>query len=681
MTKFFIILASVLVCGGVIFIVGSYQFTNSLLKTANHNQASYLKSKLSSFIPANLMENGNFSVISANGMPFGYKYISGSTSSNTYISSNKGMNGGNALVFESLKNSPVEGIQNTTYKINGNSSYTYSLFTKFVPTISEGHATIILGFTNGISTVYSQNFQILSSPSFTRIYITYKDNGQSLSPIVLVHSSVPGKIYIDNMMVEKGTLLSGYINTRPQIVQTKYGTGIYPISSKNTSIGTEKAPFSSMYLQNAYIDLQGNETLQGTITALKGASFGNNSIGSTINILNTNIAGDLIPNIGNVYNLGSPSMYWNKIYADSILASGGTLQGNLTVSGITNTGTLQNNGDEILNGNIDISGTTVIGKTLGVSGDTNINANLTVTGTTTTNGITNTGNISVSGNGTFGGNISATGSGSFSGNLTVQGINANTISGNTTLNNDLSVKGSEIVSGNINISGITNTGGIVNASGTNISDNGSLTVAQNTSLSTLSTSNLASLNSLSVANSTNLGGTLSVTGASSFASTINVAGITTTNDITNTGTLSNNGNISVSGNGTFGGNVSVTGSGSFSGNLTVQGINANTISGNTTLNNNLTVTGTTTTNGITNTGNISTSNVYQISGGTILSNLGNNNIFVGIGAGYSNTTGSYNSFVGTSAGLSNTTGYQNSFLGMSAGFSNTTGSNNSFVVV
>ena len=231
------------------------------------------------------------------------------------------------------------------------------------------------------------------------------------------------------------------------------------------------------------------------------------------------ISGDILPNVGNTYSLGSAEKPFAGLYISNntihFAGSGsdsGALSfesGGLKIQGtdeevqellsVSNNKVAIGKASVLANGNLDVSGTIV------ASGDVSLNNNLLV-----------------------GGDLSLNGDLTIQGNLAVfQRTNTMTI--NTTVNdyevivtNDLSLNGDLLIDGDLSLNGDAYVNG-------DVSFNGTMSVADATTLnSTLVVDGDASFNAeLYVNQATNLNSTLDVVQATTMQGTLSVADATT----------------------------------------------------------------------------------------------------------------------------------------------------------
>ena len=143
---------------------------------------------------------------------------------------------------------------------------------------------------------------------------------QGVNPVVY-----QGTISVGNININTNTISTTGTNTNLEISPT--GTGIVEINSNAT--------------------VYGNLHATGSITADGNITLGDASTDTVT--FSADINSDIIPSANNIYNLGSPSNYWNNLYVNSQLIS------TITTNDLTANGILT------VHGASSIGGTTVIG--------------------------------------------------------------------------------------------------------------------------------------------------------------------------------------------------------------------------------------------------------------------------------------------------------------------------------
>ncbi len=237
---------------------------------------------------SNLIKNSSFESAEG-GKPRQWNYMFDSTSSNSYHT-DEGIHSGKFGMKFIGETGAGEGLnmgvsQPTSQTVPGR-TYTLSLWVKGV-NINEETAHVRLGFWNEYQDKYAdiQTFAFRSSTEeWQRVSVTVNTNGlitdsSNWYPMIEVRNLQEGNIYIDDVQLEEGSVLTDYpsnIANTPSlalgdgsILTTPYGD-LYPATTGVGSFGTAENHWTSMYLTNATIDTGGNLTIGGGST-IKGS--------------------------------------------------------------------------------------------------------------------------------------------------------------------------------------------------------------------------------------------------------------------------------------------------------------------------------------------------------------------------------------------------------------------------
>jgi len=359
-----------------------------------------------------------------------------------------------------------------------------------------------------------------------------------------------------------------------------------------------------------YGDIWANGGVGGNVLVAKNSAIIGDPAGEHTTITPPAAAGDPL-----TFSTGiqAPSMATQDLTVGTPTDPGqATINGDLTVTGLTNFNNMH------LSGNLAVDGNTTLGTDaadiLTVNATTSFMAPMTATDITANNITANTSlksngtlsatgnttlgaNLSVAGNETVGGTLGVTGATTLGNTLTVAG--ATTLNGATTINNTLHTTGNTTLDANLTVGGNETVGGTLGVTGATTLGN-TLTVAGATTLNGATTIN----NTLGVTGNTTLGADLSVAGDETIAGNSSIGGDQTVagnSDITGdqsvggtldvTGATTLNNTLDVTGNTTLGADLAVAGNSAIAGNETIGG--TLDVTGATTLDNTLTVAGAT----------------------------------------------------------------------------------------
>ena len=218
---------------------------------------------------------------------------------------------------------------------------------------------------------------------------------------------------VSGAMVFNGNTTLGNASTDKLIVPS------HSVFQSNVTVGDAA---SDKLLVTGHAQLSSNLIVEGT-TKLNGGTTIGNATGDDLTVT-ARVASSFVPKTDGVHTLGTTSLRWEGLFADSVTAGNAALSGTLDVTGDTTVdGTTTLNGNVILgNANTDavtINGTTEINGTTTIDGVTTITGGASVNGNTTI-GSANNDTLTVQATSTFNSNSTFHGEVGFYGNTDFQ---------------------------------------------------------------------------------------------------------------------------------------------------------------------------------------------------------------------------------------------------------------------
>jgi hypothetical protein len=184
---------------------------------------------------------------------------------------------------------------------------------------------------------------------------------------------------VTNNALISGTLSAGATTVSSATVSNLTNTRLVLAGTSGALTDSNKLTFDGTILTvTANATISGNLNVDGNITLGGNISIGDNVL-DTVTVT-ADFTSDLIPKTTNTYNLGSTSLRWKSLNANTVDVSGAstltgdiTAGGKLNVTGLTTLSTLTTTGLATLN-------------SASITNDTSVGGNLTVTGTTSFTG-------------------------------------------------------------------------------------------------------------------------------------------------------------------------------------------------------------------------------------------------------------------------------------------------------
>lgn len=392
----------------------------------------------------NALQNSSYE-LNPFGPPEKWQYFNFSSASNTIVTQDGAHTGVNVLKF-SLGGIKYGGLTQSQSKTRSDSASALSVWVRGSGLSWNG--LVKLGFKDDTGKYAAfQDFYLGGSFGWQRL--TVSANGQGLYPAVEFRGYSTGSAYLDDWQMTGGRNQIKYAENKSSgqgSVETTGKAEITPVLGGSGSLGTSLNRFGALYLSGATIDTLGNVSISGTTTSKA-----------------------IKPLVDKTYDLGTSTLYYRTVYAQSVIADGSTISGNQTILGnlsvsgtstllglLTSSGGIITNNASINTGTGPISGGSIAGATLTTTGNTSIGGDLTVSGATTLNGLTTlNANFIQTGATTF---STGTGAVSLNGDVTIAagknlslasgaGLFSQTFSGTTT--NAHAIAGSALTTGNL----------------------------------------------------------------------------------------------------------------------------------------------------------------------------------------------------------------------------------------
>lgn len=238
---------------------------------------------------------------------------------------------------------------------------------------------------------------------------------------------------VSGAMVFNGNTTLGNASTDKLIVPS------HSVFQSNVTVGDAA---SDKLLVTGHAQLSSNLIVEGT-TKLNGGTTIGNATGDDLTVT-ARVASSFVPKTDGVHTLGTTSLRWEGLFADSVTAGNAALSGTLDVTGDTTV-----DGATTLNGNVILGNANTDAVT--INGATEINGTTTIDGVTTI-----TGGASVNGNTTIGSANNDT--------LTVQATS--TFNSNSTFHGEVGFYGNTDFQSDVNIEGGLSIGDGFNLSAT-----------------------------------------------------------------------------------------------------------------------------------------------------------------------------------------------------------------------
>jgi len=238
---------------------------------------------------------------------------------------------------------------------------------------------------------------------------------------------------VSGAMVFNGNTTLGNASTDKLIVPS------HSVFQSNVTVGDAA---SDKLLVTGHAQLSSNLIVEGT-TKLNGGTTIGNATGDDLTVT-ARVASSFVPKTDGVHTLGTTSLRWEGLFADSVTAGNAALSGTLDVTGDTTV-----DGVTTLNGNVILGNANTDAVT--INGATEINGTTTIDGVTTI-----TGGASVNGNTTIGSANNDT--------LTVQATS--TFNSNSTFHGEVGFYGNTDFQSDVNIEGGLSLGDGFNLSAT-----------------------------------------------------------------------------------------------------------------------------------------------------------------------------------------------------------------------
>ncbi|KKS54274.1 MAG: hypothetical protein UV61_C0002G0017 [Candidatus Gottesmanbacteria bacterium GW2011_GWB1_43_11] len=366
---------------------------------------------------SNLLRNTSFEA-EVSDVPRQWTYMLDSHAGNTFTTEEGIHSGYYGLKFLGSGNGNF-GISQPDTKTVPERNYTYSAYIKV---LNAPKFTVRLGFWDEHLNRYGKlkEFTFSGTKDWVRINMSAATNGiitdsKNWYPIFEVHGLTSGTVYLDDLMIEEGSVLTTYDSGQASnngiilgsngSILSNYNGNIYPAVPSVGSLGTANNKWLSLNLDKGSIDKDGHLTLEGGAN-IKGSTTLGDATSDTVKV-NARFNSDLVPDTTGTYSLGSSSLYWSNMYVNNLYTnSSGT------------SGFWQRNSQAL--------SPTTISDDLLLGATATASALIKFTGTSGSNSWINTGNVGI-------GTTAPSAKLDVSGTLTVTGSNLTTLGGNLTV--------------------------------------------------------------------------------------------------------------------------------------------------------------------------------------------------------------------------------------------------------
>ncbi|MBI4035252.1 MAG: carbohydrate binding domain-containing protein, partial [Candidatus Chisholmbacteria bacterium] len=260
----------------------------------------------------NLIRNSSFEVSDSGDAPRLWRYQLDSSTGNTYKSAEAIRSGKYGLKFQGGSHGGL-GISQPETKLEAGRSYVLSVYVKAVDV---GGATLDLGFWDEVANAKAtiKSFNYTGTKDWHRVSLVVdhpalSDQGKKWFPWIEVSNLGTGNLYIDDVQLNEGTVLSAYNSDLGDDAGQILGGGavlvdnngnVFPAKDGVGELGTSGAKFKALTLSKASIDKDGNMTVDGTSTLKGSVTLGDES-SDTVTI-NGQIAGASTVTGGSTFN-------------------------------------------------------------------------------------------------------------------------------------------------------------------------------------------------------------------------------------------------------------------------------------------------------------------------------------------------------------------------------------------
>src|SRR3989344_1396174 len=234
----------------------------------------------------NLVRNSSFEVSDSNDTPRYWSYQLDSSYGNTFKSAEGIRSGKYGLKLQGGSHGGL-GISQPDTKLEAGRSYVLSLYVKAV---NVGNATLTFGFwdevANARGTMKSVNYSGTKDWHRVSLVVTHadlSDKGKKWFPLIEVNNLGTGNIYIDDVQLSEGTVLSSYNSDLGDdagqllaggAVLVDNNGNIFPAKTGMGGLGTRANKFKELILSKASINEDGGMTLVGPATLKGGVTLG-----------------------------------------------------------------------------------------------------------------------------------------------------------------------------------------------------------------------------------------------------------------------------------------------------------------------------------------------------------------------------------------------------------------------
>lgn len=307
----------------------------------------------------NLLRNSSFESESG-GKPRQWNHQLDSTSGNTFRSAEGIRSGSYGLKFKGEGNGNL-GISQPDVKTTPQRTYTFSTYIKVV---NAPKVTVRIGFWDEYNNKRGtmKDFTFTGTKDWSRIHMTTTTPGtitdhKNWFPMIEILGLKSGSIYIDDVKLEEGNVLTAYNTASAKTSHTSLGDGsilsstdgdLYPAQSGVGSLGLSNNKWEDLFISDdasigdelsvsGNLDVTGNITIKGTQTVTGGTTISGSQT----------VSGDLAINGGDLTSTATTFNLLNSTVTTlnlagaattlSIGASSGTttINNSLTVSGIS----------------------------------------------------------------------------------------------------------------------------------------------------------------------------------------------------------------------------------------------------------------------------------------------------------------------------------------------------------
>lgn len=234
----------------------------------------------------NLMRNSSFEVSDTDNAPRMWRYQLDSSTGNTFKSAEGIRSGKYGLKFLGGSHGGL-GVSQPDTKLEPDRPYVLSLYVKAVDV---GSVTLSFGFwdevANARGTIKSVSYS--GTKDWHRVSLVidhsgFSGKGKKWFPLIEINNLGAGNIYIDDVQLHEGKVLSSYNSDLGDDAGTILGGGavlvdnngnLFPTKNGQGTLGTTDNKWNAITLSKASIDKDGSMTLDGNATLKGGVTLG-----------------------------------------------------------------------------------------------------------------------------------------------------------------------------------------------------------------------------------------------------------------------------------------------------------------------------------------------------------------------------------------------------------------------